>query len=123
MKNTDTGDVGPGNYRDIRLPVFFFDETGILNKLDDPYFALGVVKTERPHELQRAIKLLRDKAHYYEEIKWNKISPRKFDICRNIIEAFVSDKSATFSCSIVKKSELDFDHYFGNDLNKVYRSF
>ena len=111
------------NYKEIRLPVFFLDETGILNKKDDPFFALGVIKTERPHELQREIRIIRDKAHYYEEIKWNKISPPKFNVCKSIIESFIKNKSATFSCIILKKQELDFQKYFQGDLNRVYRSF
>lgn len=99
------------------------DETGILKKTDDPYFALGVIRTERPHEIAHAIRLARDRAHYYEEIKWNKMSPVKFDISKELIKAFMNDRSATFSCTIIKKSELDFKTYFKDDLDKVYRSF
>lgn len=114
----------PANdYKNIKLPVFFLDETGILQKVDDPYFALGVIKTEKPHEIARAIRSARDKAHYYEEIKWNKMSPSKYNISKEIIKAFMDDESATFSCMIMKKSELDFNTYFQNDLYKVYRSF
>lgn len=111
------------DYKRARLPVFFLDETGILNRRDDPFFALGVLKTERPHELQRAIRIIRDKAHYYEEIKWTKMSPRKFSICKSIIKAFMRNESAIFSCIILKKQELDFKKYFESDLNKVYKSF
>lgn len=111
------------NYKNIKLPVFFLDETGILRKSDDPYFALGILKTERPHELQRAIRLIRDRAHFYEEIKWNKISPVKFDVVKNIIEAFIKNVASSFSCIIIKKSELDFKNYFQDDLHRVYRSF
>ena len=113
----------PGDYKKVKLPVFFLDETGILNKKDDPFFALGVLRTERPHELQRVIKTLRDRAHYYEEIKWNKMSPLKFDLSKNIITAFLSNQSATFSCHIIRKTEVDFEKHFQNDLTKVYKSF
>lgn len=111
------------DYKEIRLPVFFLDETGLLNKKDDPFFALGVIRTERPHELQREIRIIRDKAHYYEEIKWTKMSPLKFDICKSIIESFMKNRFATFSCIILKKQELDFQKYFQGDLNRVYKSF
>jgi hypothetical protein len=111
------------DYKSISLPVFFLDETGILNKKDDQFFALGTVKTERPHELQRMMRAIRDKAHYYEEIKWTKISPLKFDVCKAIVDAFIKNRPAIFSCIILKKSDLDFEKYFQSDLTKVYKSF
>lgn len=113
----------PDNYKDVKLPIFFLDETGILNKTDDPFFALGVLKTEKPHELQRAIRTIRDKNHFYEEIKWTKMSPLKFGVSESIIQAFIKDKSAVFSSIILEKRNFDFNKYFKNDLNKVYKSF
>lgn len=111
------------DYKKVKLPVFFLDETGILNKKDDQFFALGILKTERPHEIQRRLKTLRDKYHYYEEIKWNKLSPVKFNICQAAINAFMEIPGVMFSCIILRKSELDFEKYFQSDLNKVYKSF
>ena len=111
------------SYRNIKLPIFFLDETGILKKNDDLYFALGVIKTDRPHELQNAIRSIRDKMHFYEEIKWNKMSPVKFEICKDIVELFIKNKSACFSCIIINKAEMDFKKYFKDDLFKVYKSF
>ncbi|MBI2676729.1 MAG: DUF3800 domain-containing protein [Candidatus Yanofskybacteria bacterium] len=111
------------DFKKIKLPVFFLDETGILKKGDDPYFALGVIRTERPHELQRKIRTLRDKLHFYEELKWNKVSPLKYEIIKQGFEAFFKDPSAVFSSIILKKNELDFKTYFNNNLLKVYRSF
>lgn len=111
------------DFKKIKLPIFFLDETGILKKAGDPYFALGVIKTERPHELQRKIRTLRDKLHFYEELKWNKVSPIKYEIIRQGFEAFFKDRSAVFSSIILKKNELGFKSHFNNDLLRVYRSF
>lgn len=110
-------------YKQIKLPVFFLDESGLLNRKDDQFFALGIVKTDRPHELQRIIRSIRDKAHFYEEIKWNKMSLLKFDICKAMIGAFVGNRSASFHSVILKKSELDFKKYFNSNLTRVYKSF
>ncbi len=110
-------------HRDLKFPIFFLDETGLLNKTDDRFFALGIIKTERPHELQRLMRTIRDKNHFYEEMKWNKMSPIKFGVCQSMIGAFIANRSATFSCTILRKSQLDFAKYFENNLVKVYKSF
>jgi len=74
--------------RNIKTPVCFFDETGRLNNPIDRFFILGMVKSLRPHKLNNFIKKIRDKNHFYDEIKWNKVNKRNLDIMKIIIDNF-----------------------------------
>jgi len=109
--------------RNIKTPVCFFDETGVLNNPIDRFFVLGMVKSLRPHKLNNFIKQTRDKNHFYDEIKWNKVNKRNIDIMKIIIDKFFSTYNTNFYCIVLPKDEMDFEEYFNNDFFKVYKSF
>jgi len=44
----------------MKTSICFLDETGLLNRKEDKYFALGVLKTNSPESLYYKIKSLRD---------------------------------------------------------------
>lgn len=109
--------------RSIRTPVCFFDETGILNNQIDRFFLLGMVKSLHPHKLNSFLKSIRDKNHFYDEIKWNKVNKRNVDIMRIIIDKFFSTYNTSFHCVVLPKDEMNFEKYFNNDFFRVYKSF
>lgn len=109
--------------RNIKTPVCFFDERGILNNPIDRFFVLGMVKSLRPHKLNNFIKQIRDKNHFYDEIKWNKVNKRNINIMKIIIDNFFSTHNTGFHCIVLPKDEMDFKEYFNNDFLKVYKSF
>lgn len=101
----------------------FFDETGLLRSTRDPFFAVGMIKCENPYKLYLKIKTIRDKHHFYDEMKWNAIYYKNASLLNEFINIFHNEQSATFSCTIFRKNELHFQKYFSGDLWKAYESF
>ena len=60
-----------------RYTFGFLDETGTLGGLRDPYFAVGLLRCPEPYKLARPMQRLRDKEHFYDEIKWNMSRTRR----------------------------------------------
>jgi len=107
----------------IKTPVCFFDETGLLNNEVDKFFILGMIKCLRPHRLYNLIQKIRDKNHFYDEIKWKKVNAKNFNIMRRVIDAFFATYNTSFYCIVLHKDNMDFERYFNNDFFKVYQSF
>lgn len=107
----------------IRTPVCFFDETGLLNNSVDKFFILGMIKCLRPYKLCNFVQRLRDKAHFYDEIKWKKVNAKNLGIMKRLIDAFFATYNTSFYCIVLHKSNMDFEKYFDNDFFKVYLSF
>jgi len=101
----------------------FLDETGLLNREEDRFFALGMIKCHYPHKLYLPIKFLKDKNHFYDEIKWNKVGRKNLPIMRRLIELFIEARGFYFDCLILDKNNLDFKKHFQNNFWKVYESF
>lgn len=101
----------------------FFDETGLLNSPRDKFFAVGMVKINKPEELYLPIKQLRDKFHMYDEIKWSNVQKRDLPFYKALIQLFTDHRTAKFSCYIFKKRELDLKEHFNGDLFVAYQSF
>lgn len=123
---TTGGDARPrGPNRSVvwRTPICFLDETGSLRAARDPYFAVGMVKSSRPEILNRSIKAIRDKAHFYDELKWANLSGSikygtEYD---SIVDAFFASPNTSFSCLILDKSRVDpIDRY--GDIWSAYES-
>ena len=105
----------------LRTPMCFLDETGALNSARDPFFAVGMVKTHRPELLTRAIGAIRDRAHFYEEIKWANIDNRQKFLTQyeQVVDAFFAAAATTFSCFVLDKRSVDPLVRYG-DLWKAY---
>ncbi|MDO8638722.1 MAG: hypothetical protein Q7R43_04040, partial [Candidatus Daviesbacteria bacterium] len=65
------------NYRKIRTPFSFLDETGSINDKANRFFCLGMIKCMQPFYLDSTIREIRQKYHFYDEIKWNTLSKAK----------------------------------------------
>lgn len=107
----------------VKTPVCFFDETGLLHNDVDKFFILGMVKCLRPHQLASFVQRLRDKNHFYDEIKWKKVNAKNFFIMKHLINAFFTTKNTSFYCIVLHKDNMDFEKYFNNDFFKAYQSF
>lgn len=90
----------------------FLDETGTLGGERDPFFAVGLLRCREPYELQRPIQRLRDKHHFYDEIKWSQVSGKKLPLLKTIINVFLGS-TATFSAFVAEKSVHDVIGRFG----------
>lgn len=99
-----------------RLPRYvfgFLDETGALAGPRDPFFAVGILRCAEPYKILRPIQRIRDKQHFYDEIKWNKVSAKKLPLLCDLIDVFVSCPKASFSAFVVDKQKHDVITRFG----------
>jgi hypothetical protein len=75
-----------------------------------------MVKSHRPELLGRQIQHLRDRSHFYEELKWANIDNRQRFLAQyhEVIEAFFTASATTFSCYVIDKRRIDPVRRFGN---------
>jgi len=110
-------------FKDIKTCFCFLDETGLLYSNRDKFFAISLIKCQRPQKLYRRLRKIRDIYNYREELKWFNLNRRiRFDVARNFFNAFLAE-DAKFNCIILDKDKLDFEKHFQNNLYKVYRNF
>jgi len=106
-----------------KTTVCFLDETGVLNRPEDRFFGLGIIKTGRPEALYNPIQYLRDKSGFYDEVKWKNLSNKNYSIIMEILKIFIKNVEAKFAAVLLDKHHLDFQTYFANNFWKVYESF
>lgn len=108
---------------EVKISVCFLDETGLLNRSDDRFFALGIIKTSKPENLYNPLQYLRDKNQFYDEIKWKNVSAKNYPMLIKALDCFWGNKEAKFAAVILDKKHLDFQTYFANNFWQVYESF
>jgi hypothetical protein len=96
----------------IKHAFGFLDETGTLGSGRDPFFAVGLLRCPEPYDLLRPIQRIRDKQHFYDEIKWSKVSIKKLPLLKALIDVFLSS-DASFSALVCDKREHDIIERFG----------
>ncbi|EKE05090.1 MAG: hypothetical protein ACD_19C00426G0112 [uncultured bacterium] len=106
------------DYKKIRTPFVFFDETGSINDKANRYFCLGMVKCMQPYFLDQKIRLIREKYHFYDEIKWNTISKFKLKIVKEIDEVLtILADFITTPANI--RFEVDVKHNINAELKRL----
>lgn len=98
--------------REPQYAFGFLDETGTLGGLRDPFFAVGLLRCKEPYELQRPMQRIRDKKHFYDEIKWGRVSAKKLPILKILGDVFFS-ADATLTVFVTDKREHDVIKRFG----------
>ncbi len=111
------------NYKEIRTPFVFFDETGSINDKVNRFFCLGMIKCLQPFYLDSNIRAIREKNQFYDEIKWNTLSKAKLKVIKEIVEAIFDTPGIYFSCIVINKDEVDFEKEFNNNPYKAYQEF
>lgn len=105
-KETKTGDLKLSSYDQIWTKFCFLDETGTLSDKSDNYFTIGILKMSQPYYLQSRLHFERSKIHFYDEVKFNKLSKNNINFAKTIIDALFDTKSVWFySYSISTHSE------------------
>lgn len=111
------------HFKDINACFCFLDETGLIYSKRDKFFALGIIKCDKPQRLYNRIRKLRNQYNYREELKWANLDRKiRFDIAREFFNIFLTE-DAKFNCIILDKDELDFEGHYQNNLYRVYRNF
>lgn len=73
-------------------------------------------------EVSEKIKLLKEKheIYKYNEIKWTKISEKKLDFYKELIQLFFSDDNLSFRCVVFPdKKNLDYSKYDHEDIYNI----
>lgn len=87
----------------------FFDESGTGG--DSSYLALGVIVCKRPSELHEKLDQLRKKYKYYNEIKFEKISQKRYKIYRSFLKVFEGSEDVYFRAVVVNKRKVGIKHF------------
>lgn len=78
--------ISLSDYEHLRTRMCFMDETGTLANPRDRFLGLGMVKAGHPCFATQEIQHLRDRHHFYDEVKWNKLSAKKLELFWTIAE-------------------------------------
>ena len=111
------------DYKEIRTPFAFLDETGSLNDRINRFFCLGMIKCMQPFYLDSKIREIRQKHQFYDEIKWNTLSKAKIDVIKEIVEAVFETPGIYFSCIVINKENIKFEEDFDSNPYKAYENF
>lgn len=123
MQNNKFQNLCLYDYKKLRTPFVFMDETGSINNKSNQFFALGMTKCMQPHFLDYQIRLLRQKRSVFYELKWNTISKYKVSFIKEIIDITKLTSGIKFSAMVVNKKNTDFEKLFKNDPYIAYQKF
>lgn len=87
----------------------FFDESGTGG--DNLYLGLGLIICKKPAELHEEFDRIRKKANYNNEIKFEKISRKRYAIYSEFIKAFKQDRDARFKAVVINKRKAHIKHF------------
>ena len=111
------------DYKKIRTPFAFFDETGSINDKINRFFCLGMIKCMQPFFLDSKIREIREKNRFYDEIKWNTLSKAKLETILDIIDVALKTPGIYFSCIVINKDKVNFKQEFNNNPYEAYEEF
>lgn len=97
--------------KDHPCAVGFLDETGYI--ASDRFFGVGLLKTQHPARLLRAIQKLRDRKHWYKEFKFNKTTMRSLPLYKEFIDVIASDAAVEFFSFVADRDVADPVERFG----------
>ena len=95
-KEIKTEDLKLSDYNQIWTKFCFLDESGSLSNPTEPYFTVGLLKMSMPYYLQSKILYQRNKLHFHDEIKFNKISKNNIDFAKFVVDSFFDTRSLSF---------------------------
>ncbi|TXD83865.1 DUF3800 domain-containing protein [Subsaximicrobium wynnwilliamsii] len=106
-------------YCDESSPEVLWDRTA--NK----YLVLGSVwiPSDFREELKEAIKQIKNKHNYRNEIKWNKVSPSSFNFYKALVHYFFSTDSIRFRAIIVEADKVDMVKFHNDDSELSFYKF
>ncbi|HEX2057682.1 MAG TPA: DUF3800 domain-containing protein [Actinomycetota bacterium] len=118
------------DYAAIPTAVCFFDESGVLGRAGgdqrDAYFGVGMIKCREPYYLTEALRILRDKRHYYKELKWSEVIKKNVPIYERMVNEYfatASPQTGMFSALVVEASKVNLRRHHGGSPWKAYEWF
>jgi hypothetical protein len=98
--------------------VAFLDETGAIAQ--DRFFAVGCLILPNPAEVFRKVQALRDKEHWYTEIKWADATQGTAPLYTELMK-IVAESDGRFSCFVADRKTADPVRRFKSDAWLAYR--
>ena len=98
--------------RNHRTAVAFLDESGIIAQ--DRFFAVGCLILPEAHHVLRRFQKLRDRRHWYGEVKWVDLTMTSLPLYKDLIDA-VAASNARFSCFVADRDVDDPVARFSGD--------
>lgn len=97
--------------RDHPCSAGFLDETGAISR--DRFFGVGLVKSPEPARLLRAVQKLRDREHWYKEIKFTDATAGTLPFYRKVVDTCLTQESLEFFCFVADRDAADPVARFG----------
>lgn len=97
--------------RDHPCAVGFLDETGSISS--DRFFGVGLLKTQHPARLLRAVQKLRDRRHWYKEFKFTETTTKSLPLYKEFIDVIASDSAVEFFSFVADREVADPVERFG----------
>lgn len=119
-KEIKTEDLKLSDFDQIWTKFCFLDESGSLSNYTEPYFTVGLLKMSMPYYLQSKILYERSKRHFYDEVKFNKVSRNNIDFLKMIIDFVFETKSLSFYSYTTHKQSKYFQKNFSKDVWSAY---
>lgn len=112
-----------------QLYNIYCDESCHLQNGRDNDFAMVIggitCPDSKKKEIFDEIRAIKAKYGIYRdtEIKWNKVSPAKFDYYKSLIDFFFDCKDLTFRAIIIDKRKVELNHYHLSHDDFYYRAY
>jgi hypothetical protein len=74
-------------------------------------------------EISRELRALREKVGLAGEIKWSKVSEKRLEMYRRIVDFFFDSPDLHFRCIVVEHGKLDFLQFHGGDRELGFYKF
>lgn len=98
--------------RNHPVATAFLDETGAISK--DRFFAIGLLKATEPSRVLRRIQKLRDRHHWYQEIKYFDVTRASLPFYQSVVEECLQHRDVEFFCFVADRSQHDPVARFGS---------
>jgi hypothetical protein len=98
--------------RDHPCCAGFLDETGAISR--DRFFGVGLVKSSEPSRVLRRIQKLRDKEHWYKEIKFSELTNDSLPLYQKVVDESLASHDIEFFCFVADRQKADPIERFGS---------
>lgn len=90
----------------------FLDESGAIAK--DRYFCVGMLKSNEPSRLLRAVNKFRDQKHWYKEIKFSEATRDSVPLYTELVDVILANGDPEFFCFVADRKVADPVARFGD---------
>jgi len=108
------------DYKNIWSKFCFMDESGSLENKLDPFFTIGFLKCSEPSYFLNTLMGERNRAHFYDELKFNKLSRRNIDFLKLAVDTLFNTPSINFYSYSSYKGGTYFKSEFNSNPWQAY---